>query len=393
MAANLRPLIALTRDGIPHVRVVIDGEESLEAATDPPGPGPGFASTGRAGVVTGGGRPLAGLLGDRWLVVDVVGVAGREDEDSVPFADVVDLMAADPDYPDARWTLVDIASLQRAAGFVPFQEPDALDRPAIHAYLPTSRDLRPYASRNTLTGDLSRVVLDAERSGAHHGIVLQAPQGFGKSHLALHLAGQADHNAGWFLAADNRQTLITSLARAEREEQTTQGPLLEEDGEKPDLHEDTSLASAALTRLRESNAPWVVVVDNANLAPEDSDGIAGLLPEPSSPGQVLILTTTHDAWLTWAEGRHWLSPPIPGVDTHDLAAMGLPAWCEPFVNGRPLIAESLAALLQDRVRGEVPDEESGPDLVWALFRDGRGARRLPERGPTGRLGPARRGHR
>lgn len=145
-------------------------------------------------------------------------------------------------------------------------------------------------------------------------VVLQAPQGFGKSMLAHRLALGADNGCGWFLDATDAKALTALLARAERREEQADEP---SDGEKPDAGNDRAFASAALERLRNARLPWVVVLDNCNMPPE-TPGLAELMPVPHRPGQVVIVTTTDGGWLEAAASNGWQPERLSPLDDRDL---------------------------------------------------------------------------
>ena len=278
-------------------------------------------------------------------------------------------------YGQPGWSLVDVAARRSIEGFAPYVEPPPLARPAIRSYLPkTSSTFQPYASRVAMvSGLLSQV--GGHKAAPGQVIVISGQQGAGKSLLAGRLAAAADHNAGWFLAANDYDTLISSLARAERNERHALGADITSAGEKPDAGEERSLAAAALARLRDSLAPWVVVLDNCDQDPRgDVGGVWPLLPVPRALGQTLIVTTTNDVWLRVAREQRWRSETLPPLTADDLLSRGVSRQFHRAVAGRPLVAESLAQLLADsksvtlEVTNPGVEPEDGPALMWEVFR-------------------------
>jgi hypothetical protein len=304
------------------------------------------------------------MAGTGWLVVDVVcASAGRF---GLPFAEMAKELA-DGRYLDATWSCVDVAAIQKLPGFIAYQEPVGQSRPPIRSYLPAYPSFRAYPTRKLKIAELSESI----RANAIEGptkVVIQAPQGYGKSLLALRLASAADHNSGWFLAANDQSTLISSLARAERVEHPSanEGGVAEE--EKPDVGEDRSLAAFALARLRDSFAPWVVVIDNCDQDPNDSrKGVWNILPIPRVAGQTLIVTTTHEAWRSIGRNKDWLNLDLTPLGREDLELLSLSKEVDVYVDGRPLVAESLAQLIEAGGAGQSGYATDGPSLMWALY--------------------------
>jgi hypothetical protein len=368
LSANLRPFVAITMDGAPHARVIVEVSRELSLFEPIISIKPGFSvRAGEPGVLDGGPIDVARLTENLWAAVDVVSVAVGDLRCSYSEMQMKTTIANDR-YSDAQWSLVDVAYLQKEPGFRPYIEPAGQSQSPIHAYLPASRSFRDYPSRTTEVREL------LDQVGGHTVpgptvIVIKAPQGYGKSLLALQLASAADHNAGWFLAANDRRTLISSLARAERTERGVARTDIEAGGEKPDVGEDESLAAFALARLRDSLAPWVVVLDNNDQDPrEPKTGIWNLLPVPRVDGQTLIVTTTHDAWPPLARDKGWYLPKLKPLSADDLQALGLPVEIDDVVAGRPLIAESLAELMGAGARIPLNSDLDGPSLMWSLFR-------------------------
>jgi hypothetical protein len=372
ISADLRPLIALRYSPSPHALVVLelsgDVRELGDAARYDSELAPcGFTPRqGEPGIWDASGTdggPVACLARSaRWLPVDVVGVtrgsasADFEDASGPRRARAVDI-------PGAQWTLVDVRRVLAATGQDPYPVPHDRSVPPIHGYLPGVPGFREFAGR----GQVLRRLEDLVAGGEPATIVIQAPPGYGKSMLAHRLAVAADNGCGWFLNATDTGELRRSLAQAERGERAPGGERPGPDGEKADPGDDLAFAAAALDRLRASGRPWVVVADNCD-SPPDTAGLTDLLPRPHAPGQVVIITTTHDGWLDYAtSASHRVK--LQGLGNGDLRDLGLPAGLGEAVAGRPLIALALAAL-RDHGDVELPADSrrDGPSLVWDLLR-------------------------
>jgi hypothetical protein len=255
-----------------------------------------------------------------------------------------------------KWTLVDVNRVRER--LEPYVPPAGRAVPAIHGYLPALPSFTDYGTRRDLLKELHGMVGPGQPPAV---IVLHGPSGRGKSMLARRLAAAADHNCGWFLNATDDKVLTRSLAQAERREKA------EREGDT-DAVEDRASASAALSRLRDAERPWVVVLDNCD-SPPDRRGLRELIPRPQNPGQFVIITTTHEGWQEHAWRSGWHERELPSLDREDLADLRLPPGLDAAVDGRPLIAQALAALGQ-RDSALLPEESilAGPDLVWDLVR-------------------------
>ncbi len=378
VAAGMRPLIGLQTAPNRHALVVLDlqaarSRQRKEGSGDVP---PGFASRpGEPGVwdlAEAGAPPGA----QDWLIIDVARAARHRPslaagrllpEEGAPFG----AATLTPNvWGDAgqTWTLVDVdRALNGAEAHEP---PTGRSVPAIYGYLPALPSFIDYETRRKLLRDLHGMV-GPEQSPAV--IVLYGPPGRGKSMLAHRLAVAADHNCGWFLNATDDKVLTRSLAQAERQEKDQREGRLHPAaaGEKPDAGEDRAFASTALSRLRDAERPWVVVLDNCDSAP-GIPRLRELIPRPRRAGQFVIITTTDERWAAQAQASGWHARQVPPLEPKDLTDLGLPAGLDGAVNGRPLIAQALAALSRPGavvLPGQV--EADGPDLVWDLLRGSR----------------------
>ena len=375
LCAGLRPLIGLRTGQDPHALLLLDVRSAVSdlTADERKAPPLSTARPGDPGVWDV--RAPADLLQwgetEGWLLVDVARAARRGDADSARFSGasgrgLAGELAEAPG--DHQWTLVDVDAVAARSDHVPYSPPAGLAVPPIHGYLPAIPAFHEYGTRQKLLARLLGLV-DAAEPSEPAVLVLQAPQGFGKSMLAHRLAVAADHGCGWFLTAPDVKSLTASLAMAERQEKELRGgpAAARATGEKPDPGEDRALASAALDRLRHAERPWVVVLDNCDVNPA-SPGLGELLPVPHSPGQLVIITTIDERWEDHARSRAWIFERLRPLDPSDLDGLGLPPGFSDLVNGRPLIAQALAAL-QEAGAG-LPDQADcgGPELVWDLVR-------------------------
>lgn len=224
--------------------------------------------------------------------------------------------------------------------------------PAIWTRLPEMPEVTYYPSREPEHQRLAQ---------ARGRIVIYGPQGFGKSTLAYIKARSADGGYGWFLNAADRSILQSQLAQAENDQQARgyRQPL-----EKLDQDPFSDLA---VRRLEMSDAPWVLVLDNANSKPGD---ITPILPRNIGPNQTIIVTTTNPDWLEeWREsepGRPATHIVLRALDSEDMP--GIDEGVRGLVGGSPLFYEAARAAIASGAH--VPqDPENAAGLVWQLARD------------------------
>lgn len=384
LCAGLRPFIGLRTGQDPHALVLLDVRSAVSDMAVADGLNAPPLTTARPndpGVWNV--RDPAALLrwdgAEGWLLVDVVRAARRGDAGSARFSEASGWGLAEhlaETRGDHQWTVVDVDTVVARSDHASYTPPTGLAVPPIHGYLPAVPAFYEYGTRQKVLARLLDLV-DATEPGEPSVLVLQAPQGFGKSMLAHRLAVAADHGCGWFLTAPDVKSLTASLAMAERQEKELRGgpAATGATGEKPDPGEDRALASGALDRLRNAERPWVVVLDNCDVDPTRTPGLQELVPVPHSPGQTVIITTIDEHWEDYARSRGWIFERLRPLDPDDLGDLGLPPGLSGLVHGRPLIAQALAAIQE--AGADLPDQADtgGPELVWDLVR------KLPGAGP------------
>lgn len=289
--AGLRPLIAIRYNVSPHALVALDLTINGDSLAEY-GSVPGFQlrGPGQHGVWDGdeeADRALRTLAGSRgWRLIDVVRVT-RSDPDFDKASGRE--MAGKEDLAGAAWTLVDVRRVLAdlsTRGIAPFNPPLGRSVPPIHGYLPAMPEFRDFVSRRPALRLLGKRIHGRQPAT----VVIHAPSGYGKSMLAHRLAVGADNGCGWFLNATDAKELRRSLAQAERGEHELAGERPRPGGEKLDAFDEQAFAAAALGRLRATDRPWVVVVDNCDSSP-GTPGLADLLPRPHAGMRARSTTT------------------------------------------------------------------------------------------------------
>lgn len=252
---------------------------------------------------------------------------------------------------DTKIMLCDVATAQ-LKGYKALDRPADSSTPAIWTRLPEMPGITNYPSRG----------LVLERLAAARGrIVIYGPQGFGKSTLAYMRARSADGGYGWFLNAADRSTLQSQLAQAENDQQERGFRQMERLDQVP-------FSDLAVRRLEVSDAPWVLVLDNANGKPGE---ITPILPREITPNQTIIVTTTNPGWLEeWPESDQ--EPRTTHVVLEALDASidmpGIDAGLRGLAGGSPLFYEAARAAIQAGAR--IPSApENAVGLVWQLAQD------------------------
>ena len=239
--------------------------------------------------------------------------------------------------------LCDVVAAQDRREYWPLGRPADEETPAIWTRLPEMPAPRSYPSR--------RQARDTIMHSAGH-VVIHGQQGFGKSMLGYERALAADSGYGWLLNAADPAALQSEFARVEIEQQARGGL------GQLDRLDRLSFSEAARRRLEVSNAPWVLVIDNAN---GDPGTILPLLPRAPKNNQTIIITTTNDAWLSdtvWPWSVKVTLEALTDQDMTDVADI------QDRLGGSPLYYE--AARLAARAGAAAPGESTGAVLVEQL---------------------------
>ncbi len=386
IAADMRPLVAIRTDDRPHALVVLDIRAPISGSARAAIP-PWFIEHHADSIEHPEGSGVWHLdqdllregreldIGSSWLIIDA-GRAARQlpqfqtrlPEEGAPFHAVTQ----NHDFGElgmggtqgSQWSLVDIT--RAGYGWPPYIPPSTA--PPIHSYLPAMPAFRGYPSRAEVLSEL-RGIVGLDKPAAV--VVLHAPSGYGKSMLAHRLA-QAAGGCGWFLNATDDKVLTRALAEAERQEKALQDAAVGNAavGEKADAGEDKALASAALERLRDTDQPWAIVLDNCNASPHVR-GLRELVPRPRSQGQFVLITTTHAEWKDYADKNGWQVKKLRPLKSEDLDELGLPRSVHEAVGGQPLVAQALEVLQENAVALPENPETDGLRLVWDLVLESR----------------------
>lgn len=310
LAQHVPAVLALTRGRAAHAFVIVDLTRTTPTGLKRGAPMfGGLLGPDRTVIVdVNDGRldDLVGAISGVAVPLDVVQAASTAETGTQPGFDravsetEIRLASAD------ELVLIDVLGLQHdqpAMVRVPFDN-RTRPRPAVTTHSPDV-DLAGYIPQP----EIDRAFADEELPA----VVLSGEQGVGKSMAALAGFKGRGFEAGWFLNASDRQTLLTSLAFAETRESQVRDTAIS-------TGEETKwFAGLALQRLA-SSQPWMVVLDNADAGPAD---IADLIPRPGA-GQRLVVTTTNPAWAEWADNRSgWTFVPVEGIDTTSIGRLGL----------------------------------------------------------------------
>lgn len=326
----LRPLVVLL-DGSPgHALVIVDLlSEWTQTETTwflelnpnlsryrPPKP-PLHPRANAAVAVIGETATGSWYLGGRYVAVDIVLVT-RPDASfaSACEAGVKRLDAA------LHGSVVDVGYAIRL-GVAEILPPDDRHRSALHADLPVSGgSFEHYPSRRAVE----------ERLRDLRGmVVLLGDAGAGKSALARQVARRLSDGCGWWLDGSSGPALRASLAIAEaREQGLNPGTILE--------NEDvTNYARLARRRLSDASGPWVVVLDNADDGPDDCG--EQMVADPGR-GQLLLVTSTNQAWRTVRDAHVEELEPLSDVDLVQAFGAGVPKPALAAIAGRPLLLDA-----------------------------------------------------
>jgi hypothetical protein len=296
---------------------------------------------------------LAGELeAETLLAVDVVAITGG--------ATFEDALRQGQEWLRRPTTLVDVPLLHTEEGFRPLPDPEERRRNLIRSYPQVAPDPPElYPSQQEVFDQL------VHESGV---VVLLGPQGQGKSTVARKLQLEAPFGQGWFLNASEPQTLISSLADADRAElnRTATGMA---------AVDRRGFYEGALQRLAAVPGRSIVVFDNAD---GDPGKITPLLPVPA-PRQLVLITSTNSDWAQVPGIRTMQLPPIDDARVAvDLEGDDL----VPIVDGRVLLLKAFRSLMNatgmsgSEIAGHVPQAGTvsaagrGPATFWAALRAG-----------------------
>jgi hypothetical protein len=138
---------------------------------------------------------------------------------------------------------------------------------------------------------------------------------------------------------------------------------------------DDALGDAynAIARLRQPGQ-WTLVIDNCNVEPAE---IADLLPVPGDE-QVVLVTTTNTAWISWASQQPsrphgdplWTTVDVGPLTDRESTKLGCPVALREVAGRRPLFARAFAAFsnaTKDVVPADTPaNVDTAAWTLWSL---------------------------
>lgn len=279
--------------------------------------------------------------------------------------------------------LVDVLYLQHQPGFEPLEAPVG-HRP-IHNHVPA--DDSPFVDYE------DQLAVIEELKASSGTVVLLGRPGQGKSRVARELARTARLGGAWFLDASGPQALINSFSAVDlagRAQRPTGRARLDREG----------FAQNARALLGETEAPWIVVLDNAD---GDPGRIELLMPKPDQ-GQLVLVTSTKDAWKQVPGVRTICLQSIPSTEIVERRRPDDPDVTPllELIDGLPLLLGAFLSLMRTTgwdaatVAGHAPSDDApgalrGQATLWAALRNAQafGDRELLASGYSAYLPPDR----